>query len=112
MFLGFVLTLSPLAGINYLDKSGLQEIQLRPGTRAARDKASFIAYFMEKYTESGTADWPIKSTVWFVVELLTQLLMTPRQIYSGTPVPNIPSAYTPSVRDMVRNVVSSDTLSI
>lgn len=102
MPLGYVLTLSPIAGINYLDKSSLQNIQLRPGTRAALDPTSFIGNFAHRYSKFGSRDWPSKSTVCFVVEMLTQLLMTPDGLLSGTPVPNIQSAYIPSVRDLVR----------
>ncbi|KAL8898273.1 MAG: hypothetical protein Q9207_006790 [Kuettlingeria erythrocarpa] len=87
-------------GTAYLDRDRLQEIQLRPGTRAARDETSFLGYFMKNYAHSGTEHWPIKSTTWFVVEMLTQLLVTPHRSSSGTPVPDMQSAYTPSVRDL------------
>ena len=103
MILGFVLTLSPLAGKQLLDKAGLRQIQSRPGTRAALDESSFIGYFMAKYAQSGTKDWPVKSTTWFVVEVLTQLAITPFPFPSRTPVPSLQSAYTPIVRDLVRN---------
>ncbi|KAI4269764.1 MAG: hypothetical protein LQ337_007085 [Flavoplaca oasis] len=98
--LGFVLTMSPLAGVNYLNKSNLQEIQSRPGTRAANDRPSFIRFFMQKYRQTGTAQWPIKSTEWFVVELLTQLLITPCHSSWSAPVPGIQNAYAPAVREL------------
>ncbi|KAL8886076.1 MAG: hypothetical protein Q9215_006164 [Flavoplaca cf. flavocitrina] len=98
--LGFVLTMSPLAGVNYLNKNNLQEIQSRPGTRAANDRPSFIRFFMQKYRQSGTTQWPIKSTEWFVVELLTQLLITPCHSSWSAPVPGIQNAYAPAVREL------------
>ncbi|KAL8665085.1 MAG: hypothetical protein Q9202_002485 [Teloschistes flavicans] len=97
---GFVLTLSPLAGIGMVDKRTLQDIQSRPGTRAARDDTSFIGSFMDRYAASGTAGWPVKSTLWFVVMLLTELLTTPRKNSSGIPVPSIQRAYIPTIRDL------------
>ncbi|KAL9628878.1 MAG: hypothetical protein Q9204_005599 [Flavoplaca sp. TL-2023a] len=97
---GFVLTMSPLAGVNYLNRSNLQEIQSRPGTRAANDRPSFIRYFMQKYRQTGTTQWPIKSTEWFVVELLTQLLITPCHSSWSAPVPGIQNAYAPAVREL------------
>lgn len=102
--LGFVLTLSPLAGIGMVDKRTLQDIQSRPGTRAARDDTSFIGSFMDRYAASGTAGWPTKSTLWFVVMLLTELLATPRKNSSGIPVPSIQRAYIPTVRDLVSSI--------
>ncbi|KAL9576842.1 MAG: hypothetical protein Q9212_006772 [Teloschistes hypoglaucus] len=98
---GFVLTLSPLAGIGMVDKRTLQEIQYRPGTRAARDDTSFIGSFMNRYAASGTAGWPTQSTLWFVVMLLTELLATPRKNSSGIPVPSIQRAYIPTIRDLI-----------
>ncbi|KAL8979369.1 MAG: hypothetical protein Q9205_005279 [Flavoplaca limonia] len=96
----FVLTMSPLAGVNYLNKNNLQEIQSRPGTRAANDRPSFIRFFMQKYRQSGTTQWPIKSTEWFIVELLTQLLITPCHSSWSAPVPGIQNAYAPAVREL------------
>ncbi|KAI4109394.1 MAG: hypothetical protein L6R37_000551 [Teloschistes peruensis] len=98
---GFVLTLSPLAGVGMVDKRTLQEMQSRPGTRAARDDTSFLGSFMDKYAASGIAGWPTKSTLWFVVMLLTELLATPRKNSSGIPVPSIQRAYIPTIRDLI-----------
>ncbi|KAL9578827.1 MAG: hypothetical protein Q9203_006951, partial [Teloschistes exilis] len=98
---GFVLTLSPLAGVGMVDKRTLQEMQSRPGTRAARDDTSFLGSFMDKYAASGTAGWPTKSTLWFVVMLLTELLATPRKNSSGIPVPSMQRAYIPTIRDLI-----------
>ncbi|KAL8635876.1 MAG: hypothetical protein Q9228_006677, partial [Teloschistes exilis] len=97
---GFVLTLSPLAGVGMVDKRTLREMQSRPGTRAARDDTSFLGSFMDKYAASGTAGWPTKSTLWFVVMLLTELLATPRKNSSGIPVPSMQRAYIPTIRDL------------
>lgn len=102
--LGFVLTLSPLAGVGMVDKRTLQEMQSRPGTRAARDDTSFLGSFMDKYAASGIAGWPTKSTLWFVVMLLTELLATPRKNSSGIPVPSIQRAYIPTIRDLVSSI--------
>ena len=98
---GFILTLSPIHGINYLDKSFLQRIQSRPGTRAAMDEMSFIGQFLHKYAVSGTKAWDVQSPSWFVIELLTQILITPDHLAGGTPVPHIQSAYLPLARDLV-----------
>ncbi|KAL8670641.1 MAG: hypothetical protein Q9168_004835 [Polycauliona sp. 1 TL-2023] len=97
---GYVLTMSPLAGINYLNKTNMQDLQFRTGSRAANDHASFINSFMRRYRETGTALWPIKSTEWFVLELLTQLLVTPCQSRSSKSIPGIQNAYIPSAREL------------
>ncbi|KAL8692000.1 MAG: hypothetical protein Q9218_002892 [Villophora microphyllina] len=104
---GYVLTMSPLAGTGIFDKYSLQNIGSRSGTRAANDNTSFIGHFMDKDTSSGndsaggTTGSPVKSTLWFVVAMLTDLLATPRKTSSGIPVPSIQRAYIPTVRDLI-----------
>ena len=95
---GLVLTMSPISGISYLDRAALHNIQANPGTRAAKDKASFIRTFMDKYSSSGTADWPCKSPEYFIVDMLTELLPTPLSLRT---VPEIQKAYLPLVRELV-----------
>lgn len=104
MLPGFGLTLSPLAGTSFINQTWVQELSSQPNKRAANDKKSVIGYFMNRFAAHGTAKWPVHSTTWFVVEMLTKLLTTPCQSYSGTPVPNIQRAYMPFIRDLVSDV--------
>ncbi|KAL9017489.1 MAG: hypothetical protein Q9185_005202 [Variospora sp. 1 TL-2023] len=97
---GFVLTLSPLAGTSFVNQRWLQELRSYPSKGAAHDNKSVIGYLMNRYAVHGTAKWPVQSTTWFVVEMLTKLLTTPTQSYSGLPVPNIQRAYMPFIRDL------------
>ena len=98
---GYVLTMSPTAGINFLDRNMLQDIQVRPGTRAAVDDTSFVGAFMKRYCTSGTKHWPAKTPEWFIVDMITQLLITPHSLATGRTVPEIQNAYLPLVRDLV-----------
>ena len=100
--IGYVLTMSPTAGISFLDRAFLQEIGRRPGVRAENEQASFIGSFMQRYSVSGTRTWPIKTPEWFIVDMLTQLLITPHTPPTGRTVPEIQNAYLPLVRDLVR----------
>ena len=94
--------MSPIAGISYLDRALLQDIHTRPGARAANDRASFIGHFIDQYSASGTDAWPAKSAEWFIVDMLTKLLETPRSLGTGRTIPGIQNAYLPLVRDLVR----------
>jgi len=93
--------MSPTAGISFLDRTILQEIQMRPGTRAANEEASFIGDYMNRYSKSGTNNWPTKTPEWFIVDMLTQLLITPHSLPTGRTVPEIQNAYLPLVRELV-----------
>ena len=93
--------MSPTAGISFLDRAFLQEVRTRPGTRAANDEMSFIRSFMTKYHKAGTKSWPAKTSEWFIVNMLTQLQITPHSLPTGRTIPEIQNAYLPLVRDLV-----------
>ena len=98
--------MSPTAGVSFLERAALQNIQQKPGTRVADDMNSFLGNFIRKYSESGsspcgTQTWPVKSAEWFIVDMLTQLLITPHGSATGRTVPEIQNAYLPLVRDLV-----------
>ena len=93
--------MSPTAGISFLDRTYLQEIRSRPSLRAENEQASFIGSFMRRYSTSGTETWPVKTPEWFIVDMLTQLLLTPHTPPTGRTVPEIQNAYLPLVRDLV-----------
>lgn len=97
---GFVLTMSPLAGISFLDKTFLQEVEVRSVTRAANEPASFVSYFMDKIARLQGYRTIAQNTEDFVVAMFTELLRTPHGRYHGT-IPDIQEAYMPLTRELV-----------
>ena len=93
--------MSPTAGISFLDRIFLQEIQTRSSTRAVNEEAAFIGDYLNRCSKSGTRYWPAKTTEWFVIAMLTQLLVTPHSLHTGRTIPEIQNAYLPLVRDLV-----------
>ncbi|KAL6714173.1 hypothetical protein ACLMJK_008667 [Lecanora helva] len=97
---GYVLTMSPTAGVSFLDRTFLQDIQILASTRAEKGTSSFLGHYMEKYKGSGTGTWPVKTPEWFIVDLLSRLSRTPHALFAGRAVPDIQNTYLPLLRDL------------
>ena len=92
--------MSPMAGINFLDVNLSTDVQL---PRLARpDKIlSVLDFFREAYDGEGTSHWPSKTAEWFIVRLITRVLVVPHLNSAGITIPIIQKAYLPLVRDLV-----------
>lgn len=65
--LGFLLTLSPMAGVNYLDKN--MSLYLAEPTNGMfdNDDASAVGHIYHKFADQGTSTWHRRTTEWFLV---------------------------------------------
>ena len=68
---------------------------------APRKHCRFLNYLREAYASDGTKNWPSKTAEWFVVRLITKVLIVPHGLHSGSTIPNMQKAYLPLVRDLV-----------
>ena len=100
-FVGFILTMSPTAGISFPDISLPEVIQKPPNAGAEGESLNVLEYLRNAYHGTGTDTWPAKTAEWFVVRLITKVLVVPHGLHSGSTIPEIQKAYLPLVRDLV-----------
>lgn len=98
---GFLLTMSPAAGVDYLN-TNLQHYLHTPSDELNTDNfASGVAEIFREFSETGTDTWRRKNVEWFLVYLVTELGTTPHNIRQGYSVPSIMDAYDAIVHELV-----------
>lgn len=103
--LGFVLSMSPMTGINFLKLELSEDVQLAPSLRSEQP-LSVLEHLKKAFADEGTKMWPSKTAEWFAVRLITKVLVVPHSHGDNT-IPNIQKAYLPLVRDLVRKILMS-----
>ena len=106
---GLILTMSPTAGASFLDISLPREVQVPPTAGAESESVNVLEHLRKTYVKSGTDTWPSKSAAWFLVHLITKVLVVPHglgsgsttRLHSGNTIPEIQKAYLPLARDLV-----------
>lgn len=104
ILLGFLLTSSPTAGLNYVGKDFDTEIAIPPNARTMRPHYHALENIRRRWEIGGTTYWPLKSVHWLMVSLIIELEVTPHNHHSRKDVPDIQNAYLPVVRDLVSKV--------
>ncbi|KAL8823570.1 MAG: hypothetical protein Q9191_005733, partial [Dirinaria sp. TL-2023a] len=99
---GFLLTLSPMAGVNYLDKNLSQYLSEPLDAMFDNDDASAVGHVFQAFAEKGTRTWHRRTTEWFLVYLLTEVGCTPHSIRQGFNAPPMENAYSVVVQDLKR----------
>lgn len=66
---GFLLTLSPMAGVNYLDKNLAAYLQDPVDAMFDNDNASAIGHVFQAFAGQGTSTWHRRTIEWFLVSL-------------------------------------------
>ena len=106
-----MLTISPTAGVNFLDVGMSKWIQKPTHVGGFHDKdASVIEFLRNAYKDSGTKHWPSQTAAWFLVRLITKVLVVPHSRHTGNTIPEIQKAYLPLVRDLVCPYFASSVL--
>lgn len=100
MWTGFLLTMSPAAGVDYLN-TNLPHYLLRSREELFHDNfASAIAQVYSEFAETGTDTWHRKNVEWFLVYLITEVGATPHNIRQGYSVPSLMDAYDAIVHEL------------
>lgn len=99
---GYLLSLSPPIGVNYLDKNFSRYIQEPVDSLFDNCNASALANVFSTWAEDGTKFWGRKTVEWFLIYLITEVCATPHSIRSGHSAPDIGIAYHSIVQDLKR----------
>lgn len=99
---GFLLSLSPMAGVNYLDKNFDRHLSEPIDALFDNDDASAVACVYRAFADQGTNTWHRKTVEWFLVYLITEVGVTPHNIRQGFNAPSFESAYSSVIQDLKR----------
>ena len=99
---GFLLSLSPMAGVNYLDKWFAKYLREPIDSRFDNDDASAVGHCFQAFANSGTSTWHRKSVEYFLVYLLSEVLATPHAMRQGCNAPTVYSAYSSVIQELKR----------
>ena len=99
---GFLLTLSPMAGINYLDKHFSKYLQEPIDSRFDNDDASAIGHCFQAFATSGTSTWHRRTVEYFLTYLLSETLTTPHPLRQGFNAPTVSAAYSSVIQELKR----------
>lgn len=104
--IGFLLTMLPNVGVNYLSGSMTQELEFPSSSTRSSIELKVFDHIRERFSEhviqTGMISWPSKSMEWFLVYIVTEFLATPHALRAFN-IPEIQNAYLPIVRDLVRS---------
>ena len=99
---GFLLTLSPMAGINYLDKNFKKHLVEPIDAIFDNDDASAVGHVYQAFAEQGTSTWHRRTVEWFLVYLLSEVGVTPHTMRQGHNAPAMETAYSSVIQDLKR----------
>lgn len=64
---GYLLTLSPIAGVNYLDKNMKKHLEEPLDAMFDNDDASALGHVFQAFAQQGTSTWHRRTMEWFLV---------------------------------------------
>ena len=99
---GFLLSLSPMAGVNYLDKNFNRHLSEPIDALFDNDDASAVGHVFQAFANQGTNTWHRKTVEWFLVYLITEVGVTPHNFRQGCNAPSFESAYSLVIQDLKR----------
>jgi len=99
---GFLLTLSPMAGVNYLDKNFSRHLAEPIDAMFDNDDASAVGQAFQAFANSGTRTWHRKTVEWYLIYLITEVGVTPHAVRQGCNAPAFESAYSSVIQDLKR----------
>ncbi len=98
---GFLLTMSSNVGIHYLDKNLPDYLAFSTEGREDCEDTSVLGFLFKRFERSGTRDWPKKTVDWFLVYILTELVVTPHTLRQGNNTMSLITAYERIVENLV-----------
>lgn len=93
--------MSPTAGVSFPSINITEELRVPPTTGAISESLHVLQYLREAYAKTGTDTWPSRFAEWFLIRLITKVLVVSHDLHSGGTTPEIQKAYLPLVRDLV-----------
>ena len=105
---GFLLTISPSEGINYLNRDLAFTLGIPPSARIHDSDHDYLEYVRRQWSGDtvkaiGTTAWPTPDVDFLMTYIMTKLQRTPTHSRQGRAVPDIQSAYIPIVSELVRH---------
>ncbi|KAH5379501.1 hypothetical protein HBI49_018820 [Parastagonospora nodorum] len=97
---GFLLTMSPAAGVDYLNANMQHYLHTPPEELKEDNFASCVSHIYREFSETGTDTWRRKNAEWFLVYLVTELGTTLHNIRQGYSVPSLMDAYDAIVHEL------------
>ncbi|KAE8864905.1 hypothetical protein PTNB73_05793 [Pyrenophora teres f. teres] len=98
--IGFLLTMSPTAGVDYLNTNTRHYLHMPKPLLQHDSFASATAQIYREFSETGTSTWRRKNVEWFLVYLITELGTTPHNIRQGYSIPSLMDAYDAIVHEL------------
>ena len=99
---GFLLSLSPMAGVNYLDKDFDRHLSEPMDALFDNDASSAVGHVFQAFADQGTKTWHRKTVEWFLVYLITEVGVTPHNFRQGCNAPAFETAYSSVIQDLKR----------
>ena len=99
---GFLLTLSPMAGVNYLDKNFSRHLAEPIDAMWDNEDASAVGHVFRAFADAGSSTWHRRTIEWFLTYLITEVGVTPHNLRAGCSAPSIEEAYSSVIQDLKR----------
>ncbi|KAL8772056.1 MAG: hypothetical protein Q9209_002722 [Squamulea sp. 1 TL-2023] len=99
---GILLTLSPMAGVNYLDQKLSQHLSEPANAIFDNENASAPGYVFSAFADQGTSTWHRRTVEWFLTYLITEVGVTPHAHRQGFNAPDLNLAYQAVINDLKR----------
>ncbi|KAL9584463.1 MAG: hypothetical protein Q9212_002102 [Teloschistes hypoglaucus] len=99
---GVLLTLSPMAGVNFIDKKMSQHLSEPTHAIFDNENASAPGYVFQAFADQGTSTWHRRTVEWFLTYLITEVGVTPHACRQGFNAPSIELAYQSVIQDLKR----------
>ncbi|KAL9011602.1 MAG: hypothetical protein Q9173_003563 [Seirophora scorigena] len=99
---GFLLTLSGMRGVNYLDCHFKRHLGEPRDAIFDNDVASAIAFVRQQFKDSGTQKWHRATAEWLLVHLMTEIGATPHVDRQGCNAPTLEGAYQEVIQQFVQ----------
>ena len=99
---GVLLTLSPMAGVNFLDKNLSQHLSEPVNAIFDNENAFAPSCVFAAFADQGTSTWHRRTVEWFVTYLITEVGVTPHSHRQGFNAPELDNAYQAVIQDLKR----------
>ncbi|KAI4282529.1 MAG: hypothetical protein L6R38_002873 [Xanthoria sp. 2 TBL-2021] len=99
---GILLTLSPMAGVNFLDQKLAQHLSEPADAIFDNENASAPGYVFSAFADQGTSTWHRRTVEWFLTYLITEIGVTPHAHRQGFNAPDLNLAYQAVINDLKR----------
>ena len=101
--IGYLLTLCPAVGIDYLDKDMPKYLSDSSRYLFDTEQISAVAHVFQVFKDTGTSTWHRKTVEWLLLYIMTEIGGTPHNIRKGFNCPSIMDAYDAIVHELVRS---------